>query len=160
LYSRGAPAFIAGIVRNRGIMDLEKIGNSKHKKKFTLILYIGIFLILPIVACVTNFSPRHHVETSYIPELGDLPMPGGFKSRDDLSTSFNTPDGSITDSYIEGQGSKDEVADFYETILPEFGWKKIDLSLYEREGERLHLDISPRHKNLMIKFTLRPFEGD
>ena len=101
--------------------------------------------------------------SSFLKDIEDVPVPEGFTQNEEEPLVYDTPDGRIVETSVEGTGDAKEVAEFYEKTLPQLGWKKdaqlADSGLnltFEKEKEKLKLFIKRDELRVEIKFALYP----
>lgn len=110
-----------------------------------------------ILAGVTLCSSMVLAEQRYVNGIEDLPVPEGFVEQKDHTLIYDTLSGQVIEALYEGQSTLKDIKNYYADTLPELGWKKVAMSLYEREDEQLQLKLSREDGNrVAISFTLRP----
>jgi hypothetical protein len=86
----------------------------------------------------------------------DLPLMPGLAAVAGSSLVFDKPQGRIVEAQATGKVTRAAVRRFYETTLPELGWKAEGPQSWRREGERLRIDIKGRDGDVRVGFTLSP----
>jgi hypothetical protein len=86
----------------------------------------------------------------------DVPLMPGLAPVAGSSVIFDKPQGRIVEAQAAGKLSRGAVTAFYGKTLPELGWKPAGADAWEREGERLVLDVKEHDGAITIDFTLSP----
>ena len=94
--------------------------------------------------------------SAFLPGFEDIPLMTGLKPQKNKDFIFDTPSGRIIEETAFGQSSRAQVSQFYNSTLPELGWKKIGNRIFERDGERLHIECYGHDGSLSVRFTLTP----
>lgn len=92
----------------------------------------------------------------FFEELDDLPLMDGLQEMPEASMAFDKPGGRIGEVYAEGEVPAATVRTFYEKTLPQFGWQPVAEDRYERDGERLVLDVSESAGTTTLRISLSP----
>ncbi len=126
--------------------------------------YLIIMLATFALSSCNDIATKENIVagTEYLESIEDFPLPEGFTINDDM-VIFDTPDGKVVEGSADGYADEDTVVSFYDNTLPQLGWKKdtyfykegTDLQ-FEREGEKLHLNLKRNENDLTIKFSLSP----
>ncbi len=110
------------------------------------------FIVLLFISLLTVFS----VKADFIEGTEDLPQMDGLMQIDDLSMSFDAPEGRILQSYQQSETlTKEQVESFYNATLPALGWEQIKPNVYEREMERLTMSFENKKDLLVVRFELK-----
>jgi len=90
--------------------------------------------------------------------IDDLPLMPGLTVLEDKDVLFIAGPGRIAQTTATGRIDIDEVYNYYERTLPQLGWKKINARTYERDNERLRLDVSGVNPaaTTIVRFSLEP----
>lgn len=106
----------------------------------------------------------------FVAGISDLPLMAGLEQQADGGVFFDKPGGRIVEVVATGPLSGDAIAEFYATVLPEFGWRR-DLQgeqaakadgdpimrlYFERDGERLGLTITLAASEASVRFSVTP----
>lgn len=94
--------------------------------------------------------------SGFVPSIPDVPLPEAFEVDPTTGSFFDSAEGRISEMYAAGFKSPEEVKDFYEEVMPQFGWKKIDQLTYQKEGEILTIEPEKGKYLTTIKYNLRP----
>lgn len=89
-------------------------------------------------------------------ELDDLPLMEGLQEMPEASMAFDKPGGRIGEVYAEGAVPAEEVRSFYADTLPQLGWRPVGENRYQRDGERLVLDVSETAGTTTLRISLSP----
>ena len=70
---------------------------------------------------------------------------------------FDKIDGRFVSSEMEGSYNKEDIKQFYSSVLPNLGWKKVDENLYLRDGEYLEIKLNSVYWRILYSrcFTYR-----
>jgi hypothetical protein len=125
---------------------------------------LNIILCLTLVTSLTScLAFKRAVEAinepsnaGFVPNLPDVPMPQNFVADSDTSSFFDSAEGRIAEINASGFQEVAEVYEFYEDIMPQFGWQKMDRGVYKKNGEMLVITAEKGRKLTNLKFQLRP----
>ena len=93
----------------------------------------------------------------FVTTIEDLPLMPGLQILTDDDTLFVVPrSGRIAKSTAVGVVDVDDVYKFYHHSLPQLGWKAINPRIYERNNERLRIDVHGDGKITTVNFSLNP----
>jgi len=82
-------------------------------------------------------------------------MPG-LREITEAGMVFDKPSGRIVEAFAEGPVSRQAVAEFYDSTLPQLGWRAgPDLS-FSREGEQLVIEVREEGTGVTVQYTLSP----
>jgi len=70
--------------------------------------------------------------------------------------NFNKPSGRLVQVYAFGPLKEKEIINYYNLVLPEFGWKNIHDLVFVREGEILKINLFRENSTLIVVFMLSP----
>lgn len=91
----------------------------------------------------------------FIAGTEDVPQMQSLMNVDDLSFSFDTPEGRIVEVYQQTTiASQQQIETFYRNALPALGWAPTQTNTYERDGETLALFFDKKDKILFVRFVL------
>ncbi|OIN87761.1 MAG: hypothetical protein AUJ12_00550 [Alphaproteobacteria bacterium CG1_02_46_17] len=96
-------------------------------------------------------------QTEYLGEMSDIPMMSGMIGQDGGGFVFDAPDGRVVEEvvFLEGK-SKEQVLDYYATILPKLGWIARKSWVFSRNNEQLTVNIDKVAGGLKVTFRLSP----
>lgn len=94
----------------------------------------------------------------------DVPLPQGFQEEEEARVIFDAPGGRMLEMLWVGEETPTQVAAFYRVSLPQLGWHEKDEEVqgeslildFEREGERLTLDVQAGSRGTLLYITLTP----
>jgi hypothetical protein len=93
---------------------------------------------------------------SFVEGVEDLPLMAGLALVPEAGLSFDAPEGRIVVAYAQGDLSAESVLAFYAKTLPQLGWQRSGERSFQREKERLSLDLTRAEGHLTVRFTLAP----
>ncbi len=94
----------------------------------------ALFLSIPALAAAVE-------PNCFVTGMGDVPAMPALSAAENGALVFDKPAGRIVETTMQGQVGRKAVLDFYRQTMPQLGWKRITDSLFEREGEQLHLEF-------------------
>src|SRR5258708_37731262 len=109
-----------------------------------IVLLLGSMLSLPAAAQI------------FVEGVEDLPLMAGLAAVPEAGLSFDAPEGRIVVAYAQGEVKAEAVLAFYASTLPQLGWRRLGARRFEREAERLSLEITSEARRLTVRFTLAP----
>lgn len=80
-------------------------------------------------------------QSRFSPTIQDLPLMPGLEVEAGQDVLFIFGSSRIAQTTLVGRVDVDEVYYFYQETLPQLGWKFITLREYERDSERLLLEV-------------------
>lgn len=99
-------------------------------------------------------------EEKIVNGFDNLPLIDGLSQIEDKSFLFDTPYGRIIHAFAIGNLDKIKVASFYNTTLPQLGWREVEQMKFYRDGEYLRVEVeSLEDKNIGVYFLLRPSQN-
>ena len=118
-------------------------------KKLCLFVFCYFCLIMPMKA----------KDFSFIEGLEDIPLAEGLTQIESESLNFGNEESRLIEAYFKSDTSDfEDIAAFYNTTLPQMGWKmkkttKLSI-VFEREGEVLEIKTESE-KPLKIRLTVK-----
>jgi hypothetical protein len=90
--------------------------------------------------------------------IDDLPLMPGLVTQEDKDVLFVAGKDRIAQTTAAGAVQIDDVYKFYSRTLPQLGWKAVDKRTYEREKERLRIDVTGKDPAAatVVKFSIEP----
>ena len=91
----------------------------------------------------------------------DLPLMAGLVENLEAGVLYDKPSGRIVEANASGALSAYDVVRFYASTMPELGWRRQrtvatnDLK-FERDGERLTIEVRELAGELTVRFSLAP----
>lgn len=107
-----------------------------------------------LMAAVLPVCAAHADPSAFVEGIEDLPLMPHLEQDSNGPTVFDTPYGSIVESAASGHVSDREVLDFYRTTLPQLGWSKQGEVSFQRDSERLTLNITHRDATAHVLFRI------
>jgi hypothetical protein len=104
-------------------------------------------------------APRVGAESAAQGFLGgveDLPLMAGLSEVPEARVVFDKPGGRIVEAFAVGEVGAAEVAAFYGAALPQLGWTRVGEGAFEREGERLAIDVAGDGGGVTVRFSISP----
>ena len=129
----------------------------QHFRRFgKWILLLFVVLELGHLVHVAVADPSKPVP-EFFEALQDVPLMPGLVELDEPSFSFDKPEGGITEGVarIDGAG-RDQVLQFYQATLPQFGWGKVNASEYYRHNEHLEITFEHEQQSEIVRIMIRP----
>jgi hypothetical protein len=117
--------------------------------------YLLLLALLPVLFLAAA-GTRADEPARYLSELPDLPLMAELTEVEGAGVVFDKPGGRIVELYAQGEVSADSVRAFYDSTLPQLGWRAAGGGVYSREGERLEIVVLSEAPPLAVRFTLRP----
>ncbi len=113
---------------------------------------------LPVfLAALFLLQARPAAADTYLSAVDDLPLMAGLKEALGQGVVFDAPQGRIVQAYASGPLSPAEVRKFYAATLPQLGWRADGPLRFNREGERLTLEITETGgASVTVLFILTP----
>ena len=110
-----------------------------------------------LLAALLGLSSAALAETpGFVPGTEDVPLMPGLAADAGSDLLFDKPQGRIVEIRAHGAVSRKAVLAFYRESLKQLGWHAADERHFEREGEKLSLDLTGNDGNLQVGFTLAP----
>ena len=100
--------------------------------------------------------PAHQSPARYVADVADLPLMPGLDEMKESRLVFDKPAGRIVETYASGAMTRYEVLAFYDSTLPQLGWRRDNSGGYLREGERLQLTLREAAGGVTVQFRLFP----
>lgn len=117
--------------------------------------FLFLALFLAFLLALGLFAPQTRAEdTGFV--AGDLPLMPGLSEVPGSGIIFDKPDGRIVDAYAEGKVGREALLRFYRDTLPQLGWRPAGTLAFERESEKLTLQISEEGPKLTVYFHVGP----
>lgn len=124
--------------------------------RFVALQKCGIALTLGMTVALQPPLAFADHRQAFVGGLEDLPLMDGLAEDRSAGLIFDKPDGRLVDAFAFGQLSADAVRAFYRDTLPELGWRAVGPLAFEREGERLRIDIENAENGVTVRFHLAP----
>tara|TARA_Y100000588_G_C13604568_1_gene648541 strand:+ start:184 stop:588 length:405 start_codon:yes stop_codon:yes gene_type:complete len=92
----------------------------------------------------------------FLSSIEDVPLMLGLIEDENNVLNFNKPSGRLVQVYAFGPLKEKEIINYYNLVLPEFGWKNIHDLVFVREGEILKINLFRENSTLIVVFMLSP----
>ncbi|MSO68825.1 MAG: hypothetical protein EXQ98_00870 [Alphaproteobacteria bacterium] len=116
----------------------------------------GRALLLGAILLGAPMSAQADHRQAFVGGVEDLPLMDGLAEDRAAGLVFDKPDGRLVDAYASGSVSPEAVGTFYKETLPELGWRVVGPLIFEREGERLSIEIEGSASEVLVRFHLAP----
>lgn len=121
--------------------------------KIKLILLATMTLAHPALAQENNGQNV----PGFFETLQDVPLMPGLEELPDLTLSYDKPEGQIIESWAAtGALTSSDIESFYQTTLPQLGWRPAGKNSYARQGEYLKLGFEAVEGENFLKITIMP----
>jgi hypothetical protein len=111
---------------------------------------------LVLVAFLAAMPMAAQAADTFVAGTEDVPLMPELRPIDGSALVFDKPEGRIIEAQAMGAVNRGKVRGFYAAALPQLGWHTAGKDVWERDGERLHLDFHGRDGHLTVGFTLSP----
>ncbi len=114
----------------------------------------------------SNIDKKRHVEsksvTQFAKVIDDLPLMPGLTPQDDKDVLFTSGDARIAQTTVTGSVNIEDVYQFYHKSLPQLGWKYVNERTYERDNEKLRIDVkgSDTLATTVVRFSVEPIKAE
>ena len=100
-------------------------------------------------------------EQGFLAAADDLPLMAGLVENVQAGVLYDKPGGRILEAYASGAVKAYDVVRFYASTLPELGWRRraaatTNILRFEREGERLTVEVRKLAGDVSVHFSLAP----
>ncbi len=95
-------------------------------------------------------------ETNFITGIEDLPIFESLEIDEENLIIFDKTDSRLVLVNLSGIAKLSQVKDYYESILPNFGWKMINKNQYLRDTEVLELEYEVKNKKVYLTLKIKP----
>ncbi len=118
-------------------------------------------LVVAIVASWLLAGADCRAEDGFLTVADDLPLMAGLVENVQAGLLYDKPSGRIVEAYASGALSAYDVVRFYASTMPELGWRRQgavatnDLQ-FEREGERLTIEVRELAGTVTVRYSLAP----
>ena len=118
-------------------------------------------LVVAIVASWLLAGADSRAEDGFLAVADDLPLMAGLIENVQAGLLYDKPSGRIVEAYASGALSAYDVVRFYASTMPELGWRRQgavatnDLQ-FEREGERLTIEVRELAGTVTVRYSLAP----
>ena len=114
---------------------------------------------LTLIALAAFLTVSSALASQFVTGFEDVPVMPGIAVDENSAVAFDSPGGRIVQAYASGNVTRDAVRRFYQTALPQLGWTRTGALEFEREGERLTIELlGVAGDAVTAHFVLRPTE--
>ena len=112
--------------------------------------FVGVFFLL-----ISIFINPVFADNSFLTNTSDIPLMDGMKMSVGEQMDFDTPTGQVLslDGIIKNK-TGDDVLLFYENVLPQMGWKKVETGFFVRQNDTLNIVILKNKKPAKVRFEI------
>jgi hypothetical protein len=111
---------------------------------------------IPATLLTPGLSGGYLRAAEFVTGFEDVPAMPGMTVDGGSATSFDTPTGRIVEAYAAGDMSPDAVEQFYQDALPQLGWTRTGVLEFQREGEKLTVELVDWGSPITVRFRLAP----
>lgn len=98
--------------------------------------------------------------TPFFSSIQDLPVMPGLVELPDQGVVFDKPEGRIIEVVAALQAQpREDVRSYYDSVLPQLGWSRLDEGRYAREGEHLQVGFESNEGQQFLRIMVAPREG-
>ena len=120
-------------------------------------IYARWLIGLGLVMAVMPIALEHPVaQAVFFSNVEDLPLMSGLREVVDEGMVFDKPEGRIVEAIAIGAVSREAIATFYNTTLPELGWQQNGSDTFSRSGEVLRYRLGVVDGETSIRFSIAP----
>ena len=95
-------------------------------------------------------------DIQFVLGINDLPILNKMKNMPESLVIFDTNEGRFIKTQISGKETVANAILYYNEILPNLGWKKIDNMKFKREKELLNIKYQKKDGLLYLTFSVLP----
>ena len=116
------------------------------KNKMHFILVLKFFFLLSFLVFAEDF----------IYGLDDIPVYKNMRYVENSNVLFDKIDGRFVSSEMVGKYEIKEIKIFYNSVLPNLGWKKVKENIFERGTEFLEIKLESTGSFSTAQFSIYP----
>ena len=109
---------------------------------------------VPLLLAMLASGPAAAAE--FVSGFADLPLMPGMAQIPGSDLSFDTLSGRIAIALARGKQDQAAIRAFYDSALPQLGWRRRPDDGLTREGEILTIDYLADGAETVVRFTLTP----
>lgn len=95
--------------------------------------------------------------SKFVPGINDLPLMPGLVLKSETPVVFDTPAGRIVEVFATGKIPSARIRAFYGETLPQLGWQPSRKNEFQRDKERLKIEISEDQSGQrVVRFSVVP----
>ena len=97
---------------------------------------------------------------AFFTALRDVPLMPGLEEMTEFTVVFDKPEGRIIESLaVAGTTPPEAIRNFYDTALPQFGWRRIAQNSFVREKENLQIHFEEIEGQNILRITVLPYKS-
>lgn len=101
------------------------------------------------------YAATSYATDSFLTKTSDIPLMEGLKINPSNQMDFDTPTGQVlTLEGVSKTKTGDDVIAFYESILPQMGWKNAEKGSFLRQSDTLNIVILKNKKPSKVRFDI------
>ncbi|MBQ8251216.1 MAG: hypothetical protein IJY92_04815 [Alphaproteobacteria bacterium] len=109
-----------------------------------------LFLLVCLFLTATGYATD-----SFLTKTSDVPLMDGLIVRSTNQMDFDTPTGQVLSlEAISKNKTGDDVIKFYESVLPQMGWKIEEKGSFSRQSDTLNIVILKNKKPSKMRFDI------
>ena len=116
------------------------------KNRMHFILVLKFFFLFPFLVFAEDF----------IYGLDDIPVYKNMRYVENSNVLFDKIDGRFVSSEMVGKYEIKEIKIFYNSVLPNLGWKKVKENIFERGTEFLEIKLESAGSFSTAQFSIYP----
>ena len=126
-----------------------------------LIYVVFILMSLFLTAAPVYFSSPAQANSpepaQFLTSIPDVPLMPGLVELSEQTVTFDKPSGRIIESALQIHGvSEEQIRQYYESVLPQFGWSQIEENAFVRGAERLQMGFENYEDEHFLRITVIP----
>lgn len=106
--------------------------------------------------CILFSYQTQSREEIFVNGIEELPVITNMENMSESLIFFDTNKGRFVQSKIIGDQNIDQIKDFYDNILPNLGWEKIDKNKFIRKSELMEIKYYKYNKDSIAEFNIKP----
>ena len=135
-----------------------------YKGHYKRIIFIGVGLFFLLGTFAVHMSGVRADTVSevwhdpqFFSALDDVPLMSGLEELPDATVLFDKPEGRIIESLAYMHDIQEqELLDFYNATLPEFGWGRIEENRFFRKKEYLEIYFENEDNTPLVRIMIKP----
>ena len=114
--------------------------------KFSFLFFINYLFLLSFL----------YSSDKFVYGLDDIPLYKNMNNNEESLVLFDTVNGRIVSTKINGSENLSEIKEFYRQILPNLGWNKTKGNLFIRGNEVLEIIYYKSKGESLVEFNISP----
>lgn len=111
---------------------------------------------MKILILLLIFLSKESPSSDFIHGMDDIPIFKKMEYVEDSFVLFDKVDGRYVSSEVSGDYTQDEVVEFYDKILPNFGWDKVEYLKFKRGREILEIETKMIKNKISVILSIYP----